>query len=75
MGDPTLIVRSPTYTYYQKYTGEVDETREIGNRSETVSTLDISSASLLSPNSYSLSRIYHFDLYRLEDYATFVSIG
>lgn len=37
----TLIVRSPTYTYYQKY-GD---------------------------------NIYHFDLYRLEDYDTFISIG
>lgn len=41
MEDPTLIVRSPTYTYYQKYG----------------------------------SNIYHCDLYRLEDYSTFVSIG
>ena len=41
MDDPTLVVRSPTYTYYQKY----------GNN------------------------IYHMDLYRLEDYETWVSIG
>jgi tRNA threonylcarbamoyladenosine biosynthesis protein TsaE len=41
LNDPTLVVRSPTYTYYQKY----------GNN------------------------IYHFDLYRLEDYETWVSIG
>lgn len=41
MDDPNLIVRSPTYTYYQKY-GD---------------------------------NIYHFDLYRLEDYDTFISIG
>lgn len=41
MNDPILVVRSPTYTYYQKYS----------------------------------TSIYHFDLYRLEDYDTFVSIG
>jgi tRNA threonylcarbamoyladenosine biosynthesis protein TsaE len=41
MDNPTLVVRSPTYTYYQKY-GD---------------------------------NIYHFDLYRLEDYDTFISIG
>lgn len=35
-----LIVRSPTYTYYQKY-----------------------------------EFAYHFDLYRIEDYATWISIG
>ncbi len=40
LSDPTLVVRSPTYTYYQKYD----------------------------------SNIYHMDLYRLEDYTTFVSI-
>ena len=41
LDDPTLVVRSPTYTYYQRYG----------------------------------TSIYHMDLYRLEDYATFVSIG
>jgi tRNA threonylcarbamoyladenosine biosynthesis protein TsaE len=40
LDDPALIVRSPTYTYYQKYG----------------------------------SNIYHFDLYRLEEYGTFASI-
>ncbi len=40
LDDPTLIVRSPTYTYYQQY----------------------------------WANIYHMDLYRLEDYDTFVSI-
>jgi tRNA threonylcarbamoyl adenosine modification protein YjeE len=40
MNNPELIVRSPTYTYYQKY-----------------------------------NTIYHCDLYRLEDYSTWVSIG
>ncbi|MBX9809566.1 tRNA (adenosine(37)-N6)-threonylcarbamoyltransferase complex ATPase subunit type 1 TsaE [Candidatus Gracilibacteria bacterium] len=38
--NPGLIVRSPTYTYYQKY-----------------------------------ENIYHCDLYRLEDYSSWVSIG
>jgi tRNA threonylcarbamoyladenosine biosynthesis protein TsaE len=38
--NPVLIVRSPTYTYYQKY-----------------------------------NDVYHFDLYRIEDYATWTSIG
>lgn len=42
---PNLIVRSPTYTYYQKYT------------------------------STSGQAIFHCDLYRLEDYNTWVSIG
>ncbi len=37
--NPKLIVRSPTYTYYQKY-----------------------------------DSVYHFDLYRIEDYTTWVSI-
>lgn len=41
LNNPTLVVRSPTYTYYQKYD----------------------------------SNIYHCDLYRLEDYSTWVSIG
>ena len=41
LNNPTLIVRSPTYTYYQKYD----------------------------------SNIYHCDLYRLEEYSTWVSIG
>jgi tRNA threonylcarbamoyl adenosine modification protein YjeE len=41
MDNPTLIVRSPTYTYYQKY----------------------------------WKNIYHCDLYRIEDYPTWVSIG
>jgi tRNA threonylcarbamoyladenosine biosynthesis protein TsaE len=40
MKDNTLLVRSPTYTYYQKY-----------------------------------NQAYHFDLYRLEDYLTWISIG
>ena len=40
LSDPTLVVRSPTYTYYQRY----------------------------------WSNIYHCDLYRLEDYSTWVSI-
>lgn len=40
MNNPNLIVRSPTYTYYQKY-----------------------------------DTIYHCDLYRLEDYSTWISIG
>jgi tRNA threonylcarbamoyladenosine biosynthesis protein TsaE len=41
----SLTVRSPTYTYYEKYKD------------------DISPA------------IYHFDLYRIEDYFWFISIG
>ncbi len=41
MDNPSLVVRSPTYTYYQKYS----------------------------------TNLYHFDLYRIEEYATFVSIG
>ena len=41
LDDPTLVVRSPTYTYYQRY----------------------------------WSNIYHFDLYRIEDYSTLISIG
>ncbi len=41
LDDPTLMVRSPTYTYYQKYS----------------------------------SNIYHFDLYRIEDHSTLISIG
>lgn len=40
LDDSALIVRSPTYTYYQKY----------------------------------WKNIYHFDLYRLEEYDTFASI-
>lgn len=40
MNDTQLIVRSPTYTYYQKY-----------------------------------NTVYHCDLYRLEDYSTWLSIG
>ena len=39
-----LIVRSPTYTYYQEYQNDS-------------------------------SRVYHFDLYRLEDIETFYMIG
>lgn len=42
--DPAIVVRSPTYTYYQKYSSD-------------------------------LCPLYHFDLYRLEDYSTWVSIG
>ncbi len=45
MDNPGLVVRSPTYTYYQKY--RKDNT-------------DIT--------------IYHCDLYRLEDYNTWISI-
>ncbi len=41
LDNKTLVVRSPTYTYYQKYG----------------------------------TNIYHCDLYRLEDYSTWVSIG
>ncbi len=40
MNDPKLIVRSPTYTYYQKY-----------------------------------GSVFHCDLYRIEDYSTWISIG
>lgn len=43
--DPTMIVRSPTYTYYEKYSHPITG-----------------------------KNIYHFDLYRIEDYTTFVSI-
>ena len=38
-------VKSPTYTYYQHYTGSLGES------------------------------IYHFDLYRVDDYEIFVNIG
>lgn len=41
LDDTTLVVRSPTYIYYQKYG----------------------------------TNIYHCDLYRIEDYSTWVSIG
>lgn len=43
--DPKLVVKSPTYTYFEKY---------------------------IHPESG--VSIYHFDLYRVEDYATFISI-
>ncbi len=45
LASPDLIVRSPTYTYYEKYQQE-------------------------NPK----ANIYHFDLYRIEDYSGFVSI-
>jgi tRNA A37 threonylcarbamoyladenosine biosynthesis protein TsaE len=67
MDDPTLVVRSPTYTYYQKYSKEIVGTQEIGDREETKKNLP--------PTSSSLSPVYHMDLYRLEDYETWVSIG
>ncbi len=67
LSDPTLVVRSPTYTYYQKYSKEIVGTKEIGDRGETKENLPPTS-SLLPP-------VYHFDLYRLEDYDTFISIG
>ncbi len=41
MNDATMIVRSPTYTYYQKYG----------------------------------KNIYHCDLYRLEEYSNWITIG
>lgn len=43
--DENIIVRSPTYTYYQEYFRE------------------------------NFSKIFHFDLYRLEDLETFYLIG
>ena len=52
MDDPTLVVRSPTYTYYQKYSKEIVGTKEIGNRGETKENLPPPS-SLLPP-------VYHF---------------
>jgi tRNA A37 threonylcarbamoyladenosine biosynthesis protein TsaE len=67
MDDPTLVVRSPTYTYYQKYSKEIVGTQEIGDREETKKNLP--------PTSSFLSPVYHMDLYRLEDYETWVSIG
>lgn len=67
MNDPTLIVRSPTYTYYQKYSKEIVGTKEIGDRGGTSENLPPTS-SLLPP-------VYHFDLYRIEDYDAFISIG
>lgn len=67
MDDPSLIVRSPTYTYYQRYSQEIAGTKEIGDREISRDTLP--------PTSYILPPVYHFDLYRLEDYDTFISIG
>lgn len=67
LNNPTLVVRSPTYTYYQKYSKEIVGTKEIENRGETKENLP--------PTSYLLPPVYHFDLYRLEDYETWVSIG
>lgn len=45
LDNQSLIVRSPTYIYYQKYVDTVGQS------------------------------IFHCDLYRLEDYSTWVSIG
>ena len=58
LGDVDLIVRSPTYTYYQQY------------RSWTASSNDQK-----DPISSTYSNIYHFDLYRIEDFSVFVEIG
>jgi tRNA A37 threonylcarbamoyladenosine biosynthesis protein TsaE len=56
-----MIVRSPTYTYYNKY---------ITNQRNLINN-DLNPF----PISHSPSPIYHFDLYRIEDGSTFDSIG
>ena len=51
--DPELIVRSPTYTYYQRYSQ-----KDTYQANENITSLS-SVSSILTP-------IYHFDLYRVE---------
>lgn len=58
---PELVVRSPTYTYYQKY-----DSRIVGLQDSRVAGIEPWQN---HPN------IYHFDLYRIEDAAVLYSIG
>jgi tRNA A37 threonylcarbamoyladenosine biosynthesis protein TsaE len=71
MDDPTLVVRSPTYTYYQKYKKIQNSKFKIQNSGEWVN----SSAQNLESWINNLESVFHMDLYRLEDYETWVSIG
>jgi tRNA A37 threonylcarbamoyladenosine biosynthesis protein TsaE len=70
MDDPTLVVRSPTYTYYQKYSKIVGSSDSRIDESDASSVPDHPTI----PPSYHPA-IYHMDLYRIEDYETWVSIG
>ncbi len=64
MNDPTLIIRSPTYTYYQQYTKIQNSKFKIQSQNQCMDAF-----------SDNLESIFHMDLYRLEDYDTFISIG
>jgi tRNA threonylcarbamoyladenosine biosynthesis protein TsaE len=72
--NPSLVVRSPTYTYYQKYLPHplAPSPQREGERANPIS-LDVS---LPSPHGRRAGDevVYHFDLYRIEDIATFYSI-
>jgi Threonylcarbamoyl adenosine biosynthesis protein TsaE len=70
MDDPTLVVRSPTYTYYQKYSKIVGSS---DSRIDETNSSSVPDHPTILPSSY--PAIYHMDLYRLEDYDIFVSIG
>lgn len=65
--DPNLVVRSPTYTYYQKYS------RIVGSQDNRIVTPELWEVHpTILPSYY--PTIYHFDLYRIEDLTTFYSI-
>lgn len=66
MNYPSLVVRSPTYTYYQKYQKNCEFWIVNSELQKIKPELTINNLAFT---------IYHFDLYRLEDYDTFISIG
>lgn len=70
LNDPTLVVRSPTYTYYQKHSKIVGLS---DSRIDETNSSSVPNHPAIQPSSH--PTIYHFDLYRLEDYDTFISIG
>lgn len=68
MDDPTLVVRSPTYTYYQRYS--LQNTVHNAHSGEQIKyNSDVCTVNCAP------CTLYHMDLYRLEDYETWVSIG
>ncbi len=71
INDPTLVVRSPTYTYYQQYTKIQNSKFKIQSQNQWMDAFSDNLESWIN----NLESIFHMDLYRLEDYDTFISIG
>jgi tRNA A37 threonylcarbamoyladenosine biosynthesis protein TsaE len=65
--DPTLIVRSPTYTYYQRYGTPYREDSDAQDAMKNPENVTM--------KLWDHETVYHFDLYRVESYNDLFLIG